>query len=77
MARVKCEIEETELENDDGRSIPGVTATCNRCGNETESYGTSEASILRCLAMMRDDCPLGQHNFYVEDEDDGSFDDES
>lgn len=70
MARVKCEIEETELENDQGRSIPGVTATCTRCDHQTESFGTSDASILRCLALMREECPEDEYNFYVEDEDD-------
>jgi hypothetical protein len=69
MARVRCEIEETELENEEGREIPGVTATCSRCGHETESFGTGPANILRCLAIMREECPEGQRNFYVTDED--------
>lgn len=69
MARVKCEIEETKLENDQGRSIPGITATCSKCDHQTESFGTSEASILRCLALMREECPENENNFYVGDED--------
>lgn len=70
MAQVKCEIEETELENNQGHSIPGVTAACSKCGHETKSFGTSEPSILRCLALMREECPEGEYNFYVKDEDD-------
>lgn len=70
--RVRCEIEETELENDDGRMIDGVTATCSRCGHETESFGTSERSVARCLVLMREECGNQENNFYVAD-DDGDF----
>lgn len=68
MSRVECEIFDVVLENDDGIQIDGVCATCTRCDHETESFGTSEASVKRCLALMRDECPMGQDNFYVEDE---------
>ena len=61
---VSCEIEETELEGDYGM-VAGIQANCSRCGRETESFGTSESSILRCLALMRDECPAGESNFYV------------
>jgi hypothetical protein len=67
--RVRCEIEETELENDSGRLIPGVTATCTRCGHETESFGTSERSVSRCLVLMREECGNQEDNFYVADSD--------
>jgi hypothetical protein len=68
MVRVLCEVEEDELETDDGGSIPGVIVACSRCGTTTESYGTSEASIKRCLALMRENCPEGERNWYfVED----------
>jgi hypothetical protein len=65
--RVPCEVEETELEGDHGL-IPGVIVACSRCGATTESFGTGEASIKRCLALMREDCPEGESNWYfVED----------
>ena len=64
--KVQCEIEETELENEDGLAVSGVTATCERCGHETEAFGTSEASRRRCLARMREECPKAELNFYVE-----------
>ena len=38
--RVEVEIDEAELENDDGRDVPGVIAHCERCDHETESFGT-------------------------------------
>lgn len=63
--KVECEVEETELEGDhDADNIPGVCVTCNRCGHETISYGTGEASVRRCLALLREECPNGESNFY-------------
>lgn len=67
--KVFCSIEEVELEGDHG-PVDSVCATCERCGNITESYGTSAASRLRCFALMRETCPEGTHNFYAEDEHD-------
>jgi hypothetical protein len=63
--RVRCEIQETELDGDYG-SVAGISATCSRCGHETQSFGTSEASIKRCLVLMREECPESEQNFYVE-----------
>lgn len=66
--RVECEIFDTVLENDDGVQIDSVCATCTRCDHETESFGTSEASVKRCLVLMREECPNSEENFYVESE---------
>lgn len=63
--KVECEVEETELEGDIGRVIEGVRATCERCGHETESFGTGENSVKRCLVLMREQCPNNETNFYV------------
>jgi hypothetical protein len=41
-----------------------VSATLRE--TETESYGTSEASVRRCLVMLREECPRGERNFYVD-----------
>ena len=67
MAKVTCEIEELELENETGHEVPAVIATCSRCGHETTSFGTGEASRKRCLALMGEQCPEDQENYYVED----------
>lgn len=61
---VTCTIEECELENDVGMLLPSVIATCNRCGHTTESFGVSDRSIKRCLALMSDECPENEDNFY-------------
>lgn len=67
--RVECEVSFTELETDSGRMIDGVEVTCSRCGHTTESYGDGEDSIKRCLALLREECPRGEKNFYVSDEE--------
>jgi hypothetical protein len=72
--RVRCAIDDVELEGDlivrEGSPVmvDGVCATCSRCGHETESYGRSERSVRRCLVLLREECPMGESNFYVADD---------
>ena len=56
---VNGEIEQTELEGDSAM-VAGIRASCSSYGHETESFGTSERSIQRCLALMREECPAGE-----------------
>ena len=63
--KVVCEVDETTLENDDGYDVDGVLVTCSRCGHSEESFGTGEASVRRCCALLRENCPLGEANYYV------------
>ena len=65
--RVKCRVDEVELDNDDGYQIDSVRVTCSRCGQDTESYGTSPNSVRRCLVLLRKDCPRGEENYYVDE----------
>ena len=67
--RVECEVEETEDLNEEGRPVPCVTVTCGECGHATTSFGTSERSVKRCLALLREECPEGEENYYVTDGD--------
>lgn len=66
--RVKCEIAEITLENDDGIEVDSVCATCSKCDHVEESFGTSEKSVKRCLVLMRENCELEEDNFYVVSE---------
>ena len=68
MAKVECEVNYIELENDSGRTIPSIEVTCSKCGNTAEAFGTSSRSIKRCLAQLRETCPEGENNFYVAEE---------
>jgi len=67
MPTIECDFEEVELENDSGRKVDGVKATCGECGHTTESFGTGENSKKRCLVMMREECPNGMKNNFYKD----------
>ncbi len=62
--KIRCQVDEVEMEGDFG-PVDGVVAQCTRCGHETESFGTSDASVRRCLVLMREECPRGESNFYT------------
>ena len=70
MRRVTTRIEEVTLTTEDGGEVQGVQATCDRCDHLTESFGISETSRRRCLALLREECPEEELNFYVDPEDD-------
>lgn len=67
MARIECEISTGEEENENGHSVECTYAECTLCEHVTMSFGTSERSVRRCLILMRDECPQGEANFYVEE----------
>ena len=69
MARIKCSPEETSLGNDSGYEVDGVVAMCSKCGHTIESFGTPEDSVLRCLAMLQEECPRGEKNSYVKNDE--------
>jgi hypothetical protein len=66
MMRVPCTVILVALENDGGYEVESVLTTCSRCENVSESYGTSEASIRRCLVLLRETCPRGERNYYFD-----------
>jgi hypothetical protein len=66
MANVLCDVEEVILENDRGVEVESVCVTCGQCGHETESFGRTDASISRCFALLREECPEGGRNFYEQ-----------
>ena len=67
MPRVRRDVSHRDLEGDNGRDVAGVVVTCGKCGHEEKSFGTSDRSVNRCLVLLRDNCPLGERNFYEED----------
>lgn len=66
MARVECVVEYTEILHK-GVSVPGVVVTCGACGHAVESFGEGERSVKRCLALLREECPENEDNYYVEE----------
>jgi len=74
MSMVKCEIRFEDVSTSEGSGVcPGVVAVCSKCGHKTESCGQHAAAVKRCLAMMREECPNGEENFYKasDGEDEG------
>ena len=67
--RVPCEILTGQEEGDTGAMVNCVYANCSKCGHETMSFGDSDASVRRCLALLREECPRGESNFYVDEDD--------
>lgn len=69
MAKVDCEVEYTEQENDNGRKQQCVIVTCGECGHQTQSWGVGEGSVKRCLMLLKEECPRAASNYYVGDVD--------
>ncbi len=67
-AQMKVDVEtaETTIENESGREQEGITVTCMRCDHSVEVYGTSDASVRRGCATLREECPNGEENYYQE-----------
>jgi len=68
MSIVKCIIDYSTTENNNGYETDCMFVECKKCAYETMSYGHSEESIKRCLALMNEECPENESNFYVEDD---------
>ncbi len=66
MSKIKCQIEYVTLDGDYDTKVQSVMATCSKCGKTTESFGTSEKSIKRCLFLMNKECKCRENNLYVK-----------
>lgn len=66
MARIGCNVDFTTKPGNYGRPTDVCRVTCSRCGNSTESFGSSEKSVRRCMLMLSKSCPRGEKNYYTE-----------
>lgn len=66
MSKIDCEVDYTTDCNDDGREVDCVAVTCSNCGHVTSSWGHGDSSVKRCMALMNEECPESENNFYVE-----------
>lgn len=63
--RITCSVEYSDdIEDKNGKILSGVIVTCTKCGHSTQSFGQSERSINRCLALLCEECPEGENNWY-------------
>ncbi len=61
--KIYLSFEEVTLDGDYG-PVDGLIATCTNCGHEVEVFGTEESSVERAAALMREECPKNEKNFY-------------
>lgn len=66
MSKIDCDVEYTTDYNDDSREVDCVVVTCTKCGHETSSWGHGDSSVKRCMALMNEECPESENNYYVE-----------
>jgi hypothetical protein len=66
--RVQCDVELVDLTNDTGHTIESIRVVCLRCEARAESFGRGDASVRRCMAMLRDQCD--EYNYYIVDDND-------
>ena len=68
MPKVDVSFEETTIEDeDDGHEGQGVIATCSECEHTEQSFGQGPKSRIRCIMLMKENCPESAENFYVDD----------
>lgn len=67
MSQIECEVHFFDKENERGGKTPSVRITCGKCHWEVEVFGQGPSSINRGLATMREECPQGKKNWYVEE----------
>lgn len=60
---VECEAKQVTVQTDSGPR-KSVQVTCSRCGRQETSFGTGDASIRRCLVMLRQNCDKQESNYY-------------
>jgi hypothetical protein len=65
--KVKVEVHQTEVENEDGRTIDGLELKCSRCDHVVEVMGTQSHSAARGAVMLREECPFHENNRYEPD----------
>lgn len=64
MAKVECSVEEVDLKNDRGVLVRGVRVECGRCDRKEESFGITQKSVTRCVMLLKENCPMGESNYY-------------
>jgi hypothetical protein len=61
---VDIEITETGGSDDPADGPAKLIAKCGRCNHEVSVYGHSERSRRRAAAMLREQCPEEENNYY-------------
>lgn len=67
--KVQATVDRILMPTDDAGLQVGVRVTCESCGHQVECRGSGPRSVRKALAMLREECPLGEENWYETDED--------
>lgn len=65
MNEVWCDLTRQLVEGADGQMVPGLVLKCIQCDHAVEVMSQGLPSCKRALAMMREECPKGQSNWYL------------
>jgi len=63
---VRVDVEEGDVEDEDGWLHTGVRITCSRCGFSIDVRGTTDKSIRYGCWQLKERCPQGERNFYTD-----------
>ena len=66
MPAVTTSVSYEEVEGD-YRPVDGVRVTCDKCGHVEESGGEHAGSLKRCAALLNENCPRNEDNYYLVD----------
>jgi hypothetical protein len=61
-------VHEELIENQREKMVPGVVATCGKCGLQAQCFGRSQKSVNRAMAYLREHCLRNEDNFYTTDQ---------
>lgn len=64
--KVPVSVELVMILNEEDREVEGVCVECSACGHTAEAYGTGPDSVKRACCRLREECPMGESNFYYE-----------
>lgn len=67
LKNVKCRVHKTIWARYKAGRYDETTATCSICNKSQSSNGSGENSEKRCLALLRESCPIGGNHFYDAD----------
>lgn len=69
--RVPCKVQRVTVEGDFAPEVDAVRVRCQKlgCNGSADALGQGEGSVRLAFLKLRDTCPRGEDNFYVDEKD--------